>query len=317
MSQKIYLLEYTSPDFENCFNLGDDIQTLAASYLLPNFDGYASRESLNLINDECIVVLNGFFMSSNNWPPSPSVKPVFFGFHVRPKSKNTIFSQEGVEYLKKWQPIGCRDIGTMNAMLENRIEAFYSRCLSLTFPRRTTEPKAGKIYIVGVGESIKHIIPKSIRSQAIRFDQANILLPGSKTKLKLDMAKSLLEEYSLKAKLIITSKMHCALPCIAMGIPVVFLCEKSKRDDYRIGIINDFMDIHYVNDARYFKNINKYWLSKKIDWEPDQLDIEPVKEEIKSAFYKQLNRVLSSRNAKISNLPISLMHNSSVHRRQP
>jgi hypothetical protein len=293
MSKKICLLEYTSPDFENCFNLGDDIQTLAASYLLPDFGGYASRESLNLINDECIVILNGYFMASNNWPPSPSVKPVFFGFHVRPESKKAIFSQEGIEYLKKWQPIGCRDIGTMNAMLENGIEAFYSRCLSLTFPKRKAEPTDGKIYIVGVDESIKHIIPKSIRSQAIRFDQSNIPLPVTNTRLKSELAKALLEVYSLNAKLVITSKLHCAMPCIAMGIPVVFLYEKSKRDDYRIKIINDFIDIHYVNDSRYFKNINKYWLSKKIDWEPDQSDIEPLKEEIKSAFYKQFDRILS------------------------
>ena len=102
------VLEFTSPVFQRFFNLGDDIQTLAMSRLLPHVDGHVCREALNLVDSECVVPINGFFMNTENWPPSPKVKPVFFAFHVRPESVGTIFSTEGVAYLKRWQPIGCR-----------------------------------------------------------------------------------------------------------------------------------------------------------------------------------------------------------------
>jgi hypothetical protein len=36
------------------------------------------------------------------------------------------------------------------------------------------------------------------------------------------MAEELLHKYA-KAKLVITSRIHCALPCLAMGTPVIFV----------------------------------------------------------------------------------------------
>ena len=36
------------------------------------------------------------------------------------------------------------------------------------------------------------------------------------------MAESLLKKYA-RAKLVITSRIHCALPCLAMGTPVIFV----------------------------------------------------------------------------------------------
>src|SRR5690606_30999823 len=39
---------------------------------------------------------------------------------------------------------------------------------------------------------------------------------------KFKMAETLLKKYA-KAKLVITSRIHCALPCLAMGTPVIFV----------------------------------------------------------------------------------------------
>ena len=36
------------------------------------------------------------------------------------------------------------------------------------------------------------------------------------------MAEDLLHKYA-KAKLVITSRIHCALPCLALGTPVIFV----------------------------------------------------------------------------------------------
>ena len=57
----IRVLEFTSPVFQRFFNLGDDIQSLAVSRLLPRVDGHVCREALNSVETDCIVPMNGFF----------------------------------------------------------------------------------------------------------------------------------------------------------------------------------------------------------------------------------------------------------------
>jgi exopolysaccharide biosynthesis predicted pyruvyltransferase EpsI len=39
---------------------------------------------------------------------------------------------------------------------------------------------------------------------------------------KFQKAEALLEKYA-QAKLVITSRLHCALPCIALGTPIIFI----------------------------------------------------------------------------------------------
>lgn len=284
MSPKIYVLQYTSHHFSRFFNLGDDIQTLAVSRLLPRVDGYVCRENLNEIQDDCVVPLNGYFMNSQNWPPSPMVRPIPFAFHMQPESQDVVCSPEGIEYLRKWQPIGCRDRGTMAILQKHGVEAFYSRCVTLTLPRREVEPDNGDVFITGVCKAAKRIIPRILRREAINVDQAHIRLPITTTRLKLELAEDLLQQYSARARLVITSKIHCALPCIAMGIPVVFLYDSKKKDDYRVSIIDDLIGITYVNHFWARTEIFNRFVSSRINWNPDPVDIEPLKEGIKSSF---------------------------------
>lgn len=289
--KKIYALEYTGKLFEKYFNLGDDIQTLAVSRLLPRVDGYVCREALNQVTESCIVPLNGFFMNTENWPPSPMIKPVFFSFHLASGSEKIICSEDGIEYLKRWQPIGCRDRGTMNILARHGVETYYSRCVTLTLPRRKEVPKDGQIFIVGVPKKARYAIPKDIRSRAITVDQAKIRLPITNTQLKLALAKELLAEYCSRAKLVITSKIHCAMPCIAMGIPVVFLYDSAKRDDYRVKIISDLIKINYVKTSGILAPLINTKLAQKIDWSPLPLELDDLKAEITQNFQTAFERI--------------------------
>ena len=290
----IRVLEFTSPVFQRFFNLGDDIQSLAVSRLLPRVDGHVCREALNSVETDCIVPMNGFFMNTNNWPPSPSVRPVFFAFHVRPEAVDTVFSVEGIAYLKRWQPIGCRDVGTLELMRRHSIEAYYSRCVTLTLPRRESEPADGEVFLVGVSNAAKQALPREIRKQAVTVDQAKVRLPIISTSLELALAQELLGVYRKRARLVITSKIHCAMPCIAMGIPVVFLYDAAKRDDYRVKIINDLVGIHYVHEKGVSARMRNRALSGRIDWSPVALDIEVMKADIRQQFSAALERVMGA-----------------------
>jgi hypothetical protein len=277
--------------FSRSFNLGDDIQSLAVSRLLPQVDDYVSREELDHVEDECVVPLNGFFMNTDHWPPSSAVRPVFYSFHIAPHAEKIICSQKGIEYLRKWQPIGCRDIGTMDLLSKYGIDAYYTRCVTLTLPSREKAPEHGEVFIVGVSRKARYAIPKQIRKNAVVVDQAKVRLPVSDPALKMALAEELLEQYRDRASLVITSKIHCAMPCIAMGIPVVFLYDASKQNDYRVSIVNDLVGINYVHDHGVFAAMKNLWLSKGINWSPLPLDIESMKQEIKDGFIQAFNRI--------------------------
>jgi hypothetical protein len=287
---KIYTLSYSEETFPNWANLGDDIQSIAAARLLPRVDGHISREHLQDPVEPGILSMNGFFMGEGQWPPHPSIEPLFFAFHVTPSSAKKIFSPEGVAYLKKHQPIGCRDRGTLKLMQDHGIEAFYSKCVTLTLPRRESEPKNGRIYMVGLSEGAKSTVPRAIRKQAVTVDQAKLRVPDLGHALKAQISQHLLDTYRRTASLVITSKIHAAMPCIAMGIPVVFLYDKSREDDYRVSIIQDLIGIQYVGESKIDRLLINQMRQGKIDWSPKAADIEAEKLKIKTAYLEAFER---------------------------
>jgi hypothetical protein len=285
---KYFALEYAGDLFEKVFNLGDDIQTIAVSRLLPKVDGHVSRESLDTAVESGIVCLNGYFMNSNHWPPAPGLTPVFFSFHVTPDAEKTICSPAGIAYLKANEPIGCRDVGTMQILKGYGVDAYYSKCLTLTFERRNGVEPDGKVYMVGVSKAAYSIIPRFLRKKAVRVDQAKVRLPSVPSHIKFQLAEHLLDAYKRTASLIITSKIHCALPCIAMGIPVVFLHGRHDRADYRVKPIDDLVGINYIPSTWIDKLLFNRMRSGRINWYPEPPDIEEEKQAIKTRFSEAL-----------------------------
>lgn len=217
-------------------NLGDTIQSLAVEQFLPRVDARVERDELNRVpRDEAhLVVMNGFFEPApGHWPPSDSVCPVFFGFHMADKKHvhAAMLSDESIRYFRRHQPIGCRDQITAKFLREKGVDTYYSKCLTLTFPRRTSEPANGKIYIVDADEAP---VPRRLAAQAIRLSHdVPHRLPDEQ---KRRLAQEKLDLYRTTASMVITTKLHCALPCIAMGIPVIFF---GDPEEYRVSIIKD------------------------------------------------------------------------------
>ncbi len=287
---KTLALEYTGYKLDYRINLGDEIQTIAAARLLPTLDGYVSREALNKVKEPCIVSLNGFFMDSKNWPPSNFVVPIPFSFHISKKYETVICSPEGLNYLNRHAPIGCRDRGTLKILQKYEVDAYYSKCLTLTLKRRESPPVDGKVHVVGVTDSLQKVIPDSILKNSIYINQSKIELPRVPSQVRRELATQLLDYYKSNASLVITSRIHCAMPCIAMGIPVVFLYRTSKRSDYRVHIIEDLIGINYVNELLLFSKFTAKYYSNKINWNPEPLNIETEKNIISSQFLDTYSR---------------------------
>jgi len=231
------MLKYATLKYDHpSSNLGDNIQSIAAEQFLPHVDLKFDRDALNQVttDEKHLLLMNGWFTTMpQNWPPSESIVPIFVGFHIE-NSKRThelLLNPQSIEYFKRHEPIGCRDETTAKLLSERGIRTYYSKCLTITFPRRQLEPNNGKVFLVDA-DSIP--IPKSIEREAIQIThQIAFFCPDE---IKSEMARFLLDMYKNQARLVITTKLHCALPCIALGVPVVFF---GDPDEYRIALLED------------------------------------------------------------------------------
>lgn len=239
------------------FNVGDNIQSLAAKQFLPKVDELIDRDHMaGYKGGRTKIILNGWFSHNPEyWVPSEDIDPLFVSFHVNNTAAPLMLSKEGIAYLKKHQPIGTRDKYTEKLLREKGIDAYFSGCLTLTLDsyKAPESEREENIYIVdplygytttrkvfqnlrSVGRNVlngkilelnkreqhlKKIITSDLLKSAIYIDQE----PPAKaytTKQRFQMAEDLLYKYA-RAKLVITSRIHCALPCLALGTPVIFI----------------------------------------------------------------------------------------------
>ncbi len=223
--------------YKDTYNIGDDIQTLAATQLLGNVDEYFDRETLHLYDGEQTdVLMNGYFMAQpKNWPPSDKINPHFISFHISAYKdcEKYMLDDSSVSYYKKNGPIGCRDKETMHRLQAKGVDAFFSSCVTLTLQVDNKNlPDSGEILFVDpflkmnsddyTNHMIEKMVPDSLKSKVaiIKHDMPEIT--SMSLDERLDKAQKLLERYK-RASLVFTSRIHCALPCLAIGTPVYFM----------------------------------------------------------------------------------------------
>ena len=100
-------------------NIGDYIQSVAQEQFWKHVDCFVERENLNTFTapERVNVIMNAWFMwKPENFPPSSVINPLFISFHVVPKIASKMLTAQSIEYLKKYEPIGARDIGTLESI---------------------------------------------------------------------------------------------------------------------------------------------------------------------------------------------------------
>jgi hypothetical protein len=243
-------------NLKNGFNVGDYIQSMAARQFLPKVDRYIGREELHEYRGPITkVIMNGHFMRyPYNWPPSPDIVPLFVSFHMNPRRAEKMLSDRAIAYFKSHEPIGCRDLNTVRLLREKGIEASYSSCLTLTLGGTYRHRADEDIFLVDVLYAYPtwKTVFKSFNSLWKTVRNRDIRLLGKRKALiekicgekivrsasqmtqvcqtegfgtedsRFELADRILKRYE-RAKLVITSRIHCALPCLAMGTPVVFV----------------------------------------------------------------------------------------------
>jgi len=273
-------LKYGVVYYKNTENFGDDIQTYSALKFLPRIDYIIDRESIDTFVPErkeyVAIIMNGWFQHRKyNWPISPYIYPKIVSIHFTSKDPYDLINEnENYEYLKgftksilkKFEPIGCRDYSTLNALKGIGYKCYFSGCLTLTNAAFTNVEKENYICLVDVEEKIYNKIRKiyngEIRIMTHKVDSENY------SKLSFEERMTRVEEYFMiyqKAKMVITNRLHVALPCLAIGtnVSLIYYEENSDRLETYKEYINtitekEIMKLKNLNTLFKQKNSNKY-----------------------------------------------------------
>ncbi len=272
-------------------NLGDHIQILAARRLTGRTAGLpeiyidrdneiASTPGLDTARAPYAIVLNGWFKTNAaEWPPGPWLDPVYIGFHIRLFQCPRLIAEDALAHYRRHLPIGCRDTYTSRLLSSHGIETYVSHCLTLTFPRRESGPDVQtEVFVVSRDERIMDWLPPHLKdSRFICHYVEETDFP-----LNVERAEALLDLYRTRARLIVTSLLHCALPAIAMGIPVVvFYPENSEAghasDGERFSSLAELVPIYSAGQD-------------DIDWAPAPVPVGRLKLDLITRFQAAIAR---------------------------
>lgn len=218
-------------------NIGDDVQSYAAKRFLPTVDYVIDREALDTFDSHGEVVkaiMNGWYMYSKfNWPPASVIDPLWVAMHI---SENDYFGigerfLEGIggDYLRRYAPIGARDVSTLEMLERNHIPAYLSGCLTLTIPQFDNVEKTNEVLLVDLDEKSEAIVRKMYPAENFQSVTHNVNAEeysALSAEDRLRRVEKLLRRYQ-GAKCVITSRLHCALPCLALQTPVLLVYKRE------------------------------------------------------------------------------------------
>jgi hypothetical protein len=259
-------------------NIGDDIQSLAAWGRLPEPSYFLNRDNLKQEGDEieghASVIMNGWYGQwPENWPPSEKIRPLFVSIHI---TKEPVASRFGVrpaeyilapslvKYLHRHAPIGARDLATLQLLQEAGVDSYFSGCMTLTLERPNVMRNDD---LVVINDLALPLLPH-IRERTQKFlfrvgHQEYSTLPQGE---RFDRARELLGLYAM-AKCVITSRLHCALPCLAMGTPVLLI--NTAPDQYRFAGLREL--VHNCSVSQFMAGDYDFDINNPPPNKPDYL----------------------------------------------
>ena len=267
----------------NYVNIGDYIQSLAALQYLPkNCKPYfVDRDIIRFYDGPKVkLIMNSWnLLHEGNIYPSEQIKPFYISYNFIPNGK---VITDFVNKIKQYSPIGCRDLKSRDILIKKGINAYFSSCLTTTLDidygkkeKERTKEIIFTDYKFGDYKSADKFILSLKAYNYNRITHLSHYFKNNITHLdRFKLAKKLLDKYS-KAKLVVTTRIHAALPCLSFNTPVIFINKKYKHNRYpglyellnTIGHnkLNKFEINVNIDNKGYVYNPKKYlYYSKKL-----------------------------------------------------
>lgn len=317
-------------------NIGDYVQALASNQFMPHRDGWVERESLAEYKEEtCKVIMNAWYMHNpEQWPPSPHISPLFVAMHINSMVRDRFLQNDSLAYLKKYEPIGCRDEYTAENLCKNGVKAYFSGCMTLTLGYKyKTQKRSGKTYIVDPFFRIKkrpflwklkatcallqypfmtlrirkkrnikalisigHLLDSAwfvkryseifsrdflLYSEYISQEGPEFKQETSNNDELLQMAENLVKKYA-ESSLVVTSRIHCALPCTALEVPVIYIEDKNLPENSRcrLGGLRELFNIILFDETKLIPQFVINGKISKSNYPAIKLNYRPIAERL-------------------------------------
>ena len=284
------VLDYTTK------NIGDWVQTIATAQFLPSIDFLYERDSAKLellstdlqqcVDPEKYLIYNAWITDFVGFGESGNVENILFtSLHIgdyfkRLNGKYDPINGTCIGFDKQFSQlrnlvseIGARDSYSKDKLSAAGFSSYLSYCntLSLNGDSYTQDQREG-IYFVDVrSHDIVTKFPASIYKGRINtYHELEEYRSMSFTE-KIIAATDLLHKYN-KAKLVVTTRLHAALPCLAFGTPVIYIA--NTQDPRLVNTYNPlFSHLIDKNNIDVIKKIDFEYLMSQSSRSPLLLDI--------------------------------------------
>lgn len=219
-------------------NVGDDIQSYAQRRFLPRIDYLIDRETMKLFHSDdgesvaCILNAWYFHDEYTSWPPAPELLPLLISMHFTPSAAFLNRPEEGIEleYLRHYGPVGCRDWATQQRLEQRGVPSYFSGCLTLTLtPFEGVQPQKEILLVDTPSEVEEYLQKKGLTVR--RESHTDATLSQYTFEERMDAVEARLKRYQA-APLVITTRLHCCLPCLALGTPVLLVYDGKESERY-------------------------------------------------------------------------------------
>ncbi|GBG27728.1 Hypothetical Protein FCC1311_039512 [Hondaea fermentalgiana] len=206
-------------------DLGDELQAFAGLSFMPYLSHFTDRDQ-GLPDAHGHLFMNTWLGPNVQWPPGPKLDPVMLSVHTSPKFRKQVLGKDisyFTDYNKKHGPVGARDHATLDFLVANGVEAFFSGCFSTIVDVATDvrQPRGNKAFLVDVART--DLIPDGVLNVVERRSVLPALDVLRDEEGVHHYAFHLLRSFAEEAKLVITSRAHIGLAAMAQGVPVIFL----------------------------------------------------------------------------------------------
>lgn len=241
-------------------NIGDVLQAVAVADHLPDPPLVFDRENLAAVpsRERLLFFANGWYMHDYaKFPPPPNLVPIYASVHF--SNAAILQRRENIEHFKKYGPIGARDRKTLFMLRAAGIPSYYSGCFTAGLKPRVGGTAERRLMVV---DGVDHKLPDSaveeigcrlgMRPHKISHDPVGTNLTFEEyVTQSFARADELLRTYC-SSEIVVTTKIHCALPCMAMGVPVVLVHPDPSEE--RLAPAAEFLK---VVDLKALSSLNR------------------------------------------------------------
>jgi hypothetical protein len=222
-------------------NIGDDVQTLALCQYLGEPDMFVDRDRFpQYANAGPIrLIANGFFICGP-FPPPANIEVIYAALCASSLNNN---DKATIEHLRAAEPIGCRDQHSVRWCTNLGIAAYFASCLSILLSRSIPYDPTGPIVTVDVNPKLLPPFEQPMLALTHRIRSANYHSP----QMRLDAMQKRLDVYQ-RASMVITNRLHVAMPCLGLGVPLVMV--EADSLGFRFTALPDFLSVHKKDELK-------------------------------------------------------------------